>query len=99
MNPLEHEEEEDYYKSEKVDKFCNNNFIIYDCRGDKNKTLSIEEYLNKIRPCLKDIMNDLKMKYRTWKIQLTIAINFMSSKNYDEEQVMHSRSDYNRTDD
>ena len=39
------------------------------------------------------------MKYRTWKIQLTIAISFMFSKNYDEKQVMHSRSDYNRTDD
>ena len=28
-----------------------------------------------------------------WKIQLTIAINFMSSKSNDEERVMHSRSD------
>ena len=25
-----------------------------------NKTLSVEEYLNKIRPYLKDIINDLK---------------------------------------
>ena len=28
-----------------------------------------------------------------WKIQLTIAINFISSKDTDEERVMHSRSD------
>ena len=37
-------------------------------------------------------MNDLK-KYDTWKNQLTIAINFMSSKDNDEERVMHSKND------
>ena len=41
------------------------------------KALSAEEYLYKIILCLKDI-NNLK-KYDTWKIQLTIAINFISS--------------------
>ena len=29
----------------------------------------------------------------TWKIQLTIAINFISSKDTEEERVMHSNSD------
>ena len=37
-------------------------------------------------------MNDLK-KSNTLKIQLTIAINFMSSKDNDEDRVMHSKSD------
>ena len=37
-------------------------------------------------------MNDLK-KYDTWKNQLTIAVNFMSSKDNDEERVMHSKND------
>ena len=37
-------------------------------------------------------MNDLK-KSDTQKIQLTIAINFMSSKDNDEERVMHLKSD------
>ena len=32
-------------------------------------------------------------KSDTWKIQLTIAINFISSKNVDEGRVMHSKSD------
>ena len=27
-----------------------------------------------------------------WKIQLAIAINFMSSKDYDEKQVIHLNS-------
>ena len=37
-------------------------------------------------------INDLK-KSETWKIQLMIAINFTSSKNKNEERVMHSKSD------
>ena len=52
----------------------------------------IREYLNNIRPYLKDIINDLK-KSDTWKIQLAIAINFISAKDTDKECVMHSKSD------
>ena len=60
--------------------------------GDRNKALSIEEYLDKIRPYIKDIINDLK-KSDTGKLQLTIVINFISSKDTGEEHVMHSKSD------
>ena len=60
--------------------------------GDTNKALSIEEYLDKIRPYIKDIINDLK-KSDTGKLQLTIVINFISSKDTGEEHVMHSKSD------
>ena len=61
---LQHEEE-DYYKPKKVDKFYSNKFIVCGSRGNKNKTLSIEDYLKKIRAYLKDIINDLKRKYHT----------------------------------
>ena len=53
--------------------------------------LSFEEYLNKIRAYLKDIIDDLK-KPDTWKMQLTIAIKFLSSKINEEERMMHSKS-------
>ena len=56
---------------------------------NRNKTLSVEEYFKKIRPYLKDIINNLK-KSDTLKIQLTIAINF---KDDDKERVMHSKND------
>ena len=36
---------------------------------------------------------NLSQKFDTWKIQLTIANNFISSKDNDEEHVMHSESD------
>ena len=61
----------------------------YESKGDRNKTLSVEEYLNKISPYLKDIINNLK-KSGAWKIQSTIANNFISSIDNHEDHVMHS---------
>ena len=82
-NLFEQEEEKDYYNSIRVGNVWSNNYIEYESNGDRNKTLSIEEYLNKIRLYLKYIINHFK-KSDTWKIQLTIAINFISSKDNDE---------------
>ena len=48
--------------------------------------------INEVKPYLKDIITDLQ-KSGTWKIQLTIASNFNSYKDTDEEQVMYSESD------
>ena len=58
--------EEDYYKPVKEGDFWSNNYIEYKSK-DIRKTQSVEEYLNKIKPCLKDVMNNLK-KSDTWKI-------------------------------
>ena len=86
-------EEKTNYKPIRVNSWSNN-YIEYRSNSDKNKILSVEEYLYKIRPYLRDIIiNDLK-QYDTWKIQLIITINFISSKDdNDEERVMHSKSD------
>ena len=40
---------------------------------------------------MKDIVINLQ-KFDTWKTQLTIEIHFISSKDVDEERVMHSKS-------
>ena len=50
-NLFKHEEEKQY-KPVRVGNFWSNNYIKYECNSEKNKTLSIEEYLNKIRPYL-----------------------------------------------
>ena len=42
--------EKDYYKTEGVNNFWNNNYIEYESNGDKNRNLSLNEYLNKIEP-------------------------------------------------
>ena len=49
-NLFEHEEEGNYYKPVRVSNFWNNNYIEYKSNGDRNKIVSVEEYLNKIRP-------------------------------------------------
>ena len=39
-----------------------NDYIEYKSKGDKDKTLSIKEYLYMIRPYLSDTINDHKIK-------------------------------------
>ena len=72
-------EKQDYYKPVRVGKFRNNNYIEYESNGNRNKTLSSEEFFNKIRQCLKYIINNLK-KSDEYKIHLTVTINYISSK-------------------
>ena len=67
--------------------------MVIECESnsDRNENLSVKEYLNKIKRYLRDMIIDLQ-KSDTWKVQLAIAIAFVSSKNIDEEHVMHSKS-------
>ena len=43
-------EEENCYKSTRVNNFWSKNYIEYGSNGDRNKAPSIKEYLNKTRP-------------------------------------------------
>ena len=65
-------DEKDYYKPIKICNAFSNNYIEYESNADKDRTLSIEEYLDKIRPYLSNIINDHKTRGE-WKIQLTKA--------------------------
>ena len=85
-----------------------NNYIEYESKGDKDKNLSPKEYLDMIRPYLSDMIDDHKIHGklkvhsgnkiidyeipREWKIQLTMKINFVSSKcDPDETVTMHAK--------
>ena len=52
-----------------------------------NFWISLHEYLNKIKLYLRNKTTDLQNS-DAWKIQLTIAINFISSKDAKEERVV-----------
>ena len=83
---------EDYFKPIIVNNAFNNNDIQYESKRDKDKILTITEYLNMIRPYLVDMINDHKSQSE-WKIQLAMAINFISSKpNSDETRIMYIKS-------
>ena len=54
--------------------------------------LAIYEYFDKIKPYLKDMIDDYKSKGE-WKIQITMRIIFISFIDKNETQVMHTKSD------
>ena len=79
------------YKPMIINSAFSNNYILYESRRNKDKT-TVDEYHNIIRPYLVDIINDYKSQSE-WKIQLTIAINFISSEpDSDETRTMYTRS-------
>ena len=82
----EEEEEGDFYTPVRISNFWNKTLMESESNDDKNKNLSVEEYLDEIKPYLKDIIIDLQ-KSDAWKIHLTIAIDFISSKFIDEEHL------------
>ena len=69
------EQEEDHSKPVREGNSCSSNYVEYENNSDKNKTLSIKEYINETKPYLKDIINNLK-KIVIWNISLTKVINF-----------------------
>ena len=86
------QKEEDYYKPKRVvNNLWNKNYIEYESNGDKNRNLLLDEYLNKIKLYLKNIIINLQNS-DAWNMQLTIEINFISSKDAEEEHAIHSKS-------
>ena len=100
--------DENYYKPIIARCAFDGSYIHYESKGDKGKNLSIKEYLNIIKPYLSDIINYHKthglVRYHSgnktwaeensseWKIQLTMAINFIFSKDSDETRTMYTKS-------
>ena len=76
------ENNDDYYKPILVKSSFNENYKKYESRGDKDKKLSVEQYLNMIIPYLKELINNhkaIKNNSSEWKIQLNMHIKFVSS--------------------
>ena len=85
--------EEDYYKPIFVKSSFNGNYKYYESRGDKEKRLSVKQYLNKITPYLYDLINDHRIARRVWKIQISMRVNFISSKDTGETRTIYVWSD------
>ena len=99
--------DEDYYKPIITSGTSDNSYTQYESEGDKVKNLSIKQYLDLIRPYLSDIIKDHKTQgewkifsgnkiierktQSEWKTQLTMAIHFISSKDFDETRTMHAK--------
>ena len=85
--------EEDYFKSIFVKSSFNDNYKHYESRGDKEKILSVKQYLNKIKPYLYDLINDHRIVRRVWKIQINMHVNFISSRDTGETRIYYVWSD------
>ena len=84
--------DEDYYEPIKTKHAFDHDYMEYESRGDKDNNLSLEEYLEIIRPYLIDMINNHKT-LGEWKIQLIMRINFISSLDTHEFRIMHTKSD------
>ena len=72
--------------------FFNNRCIEYKSNAERNENVSLKEYLEKIKPYLRDLITDL-VESDTWKNPLALIINFISSKDAAKERVMHAKTD------
>ena len=81
--------EEDYYKPIFVKSSHKGNYKYYESNGDKEKKISVKQYLNKITPYLHDLRNDDRIVRRVWKIQITTHVNFISSRDTRETRIYY----------
>ena len=50
--------EGDYYKPTEVKSAFDGNYVLYESRGDKDANLALYQYFEKIKPHLKDMIDD-----------------------------------------
>ena len=53
----DNDHDDNYYKPILVESSFKNNYKYYESRGDKDKKLSVKQYLYKIMPYLSDLIN------------------------------------------
>ena len=95
-NVFDNIDDDDYYKPILVKSSFDENYKYYENRDDKDKKLSIEEYLDMIKPYLSDLINENKAienSFNEWKIQANMRVNFVSSNDTGEIRTIFVLSD------
>ena len=82
----------DYYKPILIKSSFKNNYEYYEIRGDKNKKLSIQQYLYIIMPYLTELINERKNNNNEYKIQLGMGVNLMCVTDKDKTRTFHVKS-------
>ena len=89
-------DDDDYYKPILVKSSFKENYKYYKSRGDKGQKLSVEQYLDMIKPYLSDAINEnkaIETSSNEWKIQINMHINFVSSNDTGEIRTVFVWSD------
>ena len=95
-NLFDADNNEDYYKPILVKSSFKENYKYYESRGDKDKKLSVKQYLYKIMPYLSDLINDhkaIRNNSNKWKSQINMHVNFVSSNDTGETRTTFVWSD------
>ena len=85
--------EKDYYKPIFVKSAHKGNYKYYESNEDKEKRLSVNQYLIKIIPDLYDLINDHWIVRRVWKIHICMHANFISSGDTGETRIYYVWND------
>ena len=85
-------DEDIYYKPFEVKSAFNGNYVLYESNGDEIRSLSVLEYLSKIRPYLYDLIEEYSQN-SSWKIQIVAKLSFISLTDSNVRQILYSKSD------
>ena len=89
-------DDDDDYKPILGKSSFKNNYKYHESRGDKDKQLSVNQYLYMIMPYLSDMINDhkaIRNESREWEIQINMHVNFIFSNDTGETRTIFVWSD------
>ena len=84
--------EDPYYKPVEAKSAFNGNYVLYESNCDEIRSLSVSEYLSKIRPYLYDLIKEYSIN-GSWEIQLSAKLSFISLTDSTVRQTLHSKRD------
>ena len=82
-----------YYKPTLVKSSLKNNFAYYEIRGDRDKKLSVKQYLTMIIPQLTKLIDEKKNNNNEQNIQLSMGVNFMCVTDKEKTRTFYVKSD------
>ena len=59
---------DDYYKPVLAKESFNGNYQLYTCRGDKNRDMFIDTYLDKVKPYLLALIDEKKVTEKKYNL-------------------------------
>ena len=83
--------DDNYYKPVLVKTSFKGVYEYYESRDDKDKKLSVKQYLCKIIPYSSDLINDhktIRNESNEWKIEINMHVNFISSNDTGETRTV-----------
>ena len=95
-NVFDNIDDNDYYKPILINSSFDENYKFYETKDNKDKKLSIEQYLDMIKPYLSGLINESKAvedDFNEREIQINMLVNFVSSNDTREIRTIFVLSD------